>query len=105
MLVFTLSFMKRKGIAIWPFIFIQNRHDHTNAVLLNHERIHLRQQIEMLVLPFYLVYGINYLYNLIQQFSHETAYRNIIFEQEAYDHEKDLNYLRKRKIFSFLNYL
>ena len=92
-------------MALFPFILIKNRHDLTNTVLLNHERIHIRQQLELLVIPFYLVYGINYLYNLIQQSSHEAAYRNIVFEKEAYDHENDLGYLKKRKLFSFLNYL
>ncbi len=105
MFVVVFPMMKRSGMALWPFIILKSRKDSQNETLLNHERIHLRQQIELLILPFYLFYGINYLYNLIQQFSHEAAYRNIIFEKEAYDHEQDLNYLQKRKFLNFLHYL
>lgn len=36
-----------------------------NKVVLNHERIHTRQQIEMLVLPFYLWYIVEWLIRLI----------------------------------------
>ena len=32
-------------------------------------------------------------------FSHK-AYRNISFEKEAYNNEKDLNYIKNRKIFA-----
>jgi hypothetical protein len=105
MIIITSSILNRRGMALFPFILIKHRRDLTNITLLNHERIHIRQQLELLVIPFYLIYGINYLYNLIQQSSHETAYRNIIFEKEAYDHEGDVGYLKKRKLFSFLNYL
>jgi len=105
MIIITASILNRKGMALFPFILIKHRSDLTNTILLNHERIHIRQQLELLVIPFYLIYGINYLYNLIQQSSHEAAYRNIIFEKEAYDHESDADYLKKRKLFGFLNYL
>ncbi|MBL0342603.1 MAG: hypothetical protein IPP71_17925 [Bacteroidetes bacterium] len=105
MIILRLSFMKRKGIALFPFIFLKHKSDFKDVILINHEKIHIRQQLELFVIPFYLIYGIHYLYNLIQQFSHESAYRNILFEKEAYDHENDLSYLNKRKLFSFLNYL
>jgi hypothetical protein len=32
----------------------------------------------------------------------KAAYRNLLFEQEAYDNEKDLNYLTKRKHYKWL---
>lgn len=73
--------------------------------LLNHERIHLRQQIEMLVIPFYLWYGIEFLLRLMAFKNIDVAYRNICFEREAYANERDLEYLKKRKTWSFLNYL
>jgi hypothetical protein len=59
----------------------------------------------LLIIPFYLLYLVNYLYNLIQQGNHQLAYRNILFEKEAYDHQSDENYLQKRRIFAFLNYI
>jgi len=33
------------------------------------------------------------------------AYQNISFEREAYQNEKELDYLDNRKPFSFINYL
>ncbi len=92
-------------MALYPFILLKEKKGRLDPVLMNHEKIHLKQQLELLILPFYILYFINYLYNLITTFNHETAYRNIIFEQEAYDHEKEFNYLKNRKLFGFLDYL
>jgi len=93
------------GIALWPFIIFQNEESKKDKVILNHEKIHLRQQIEMLVFFFYLWYLLEFLYHLIKTKNHLTAYRKISFEKEAYAMEKDMNYLKGRKIWSFLNYL
>ena len=105
MIILVVSFMKRKGMAFFPFIFLQKDSGRLDKVLMNHERIHIRQQLETLIVPFYLIYLINYLYNIITTLEHETAYRNILFEREAYDHQHDQNYLKTRKFFGFLNYL
>ena len=105
MIVLTVPFLNVKGMALFPFILIREKKNRNNAILINHERIHLRQQLELLIVPFYLLYLINYLYQMITTLDHQTAYRNIIFEQEAYDHEKELNYLEKRRMFGFLFYL
>ena len=105
MKIMVVSFLKYRGMAIFPLILVKTEKDRKDEYLINHEKIHLRQQLELLILPFYLFYLLNYLYNLITSFDHEKAYRNIIFEQEAYDHEKDKNYLKSRKFLSFLNYL
>lgn len=105
MIVITVSFLRHRGMAVFPFIFLQNKTGRNDKVLMNHEKIHLRQQLELLVLPFYVLYFINYLYNLITTLKHDSAYRNIIFEKEAYDHDKDLEYLGRRKPFAFLYYL
>ena len=105
MKIMVVSFLKYRGMALFPLILVKTEKDRKDEYLINHEKIHLRQQLELLILPFYLFYLLNYLYNLITSFDHEKAYRNIIFEQEAYDHEKDKNYLKSRKFLSFLNYL
>ena len=36
--------------------------------------------------------------------SHDQAYRNIVFEREAYARESDLDYLKKRSLWQFLNF-
>lgn len=105
MIILTVPFLRVRGMAFFPFILLRNKNSRQDPVLMNHERIHLRQQLELLIVPFYLFYLINYLYNLITTLDHETAYRNIIFELEAYDHDKELNYLAHRRLFNFLDYI
>ena len=56
----------------------------------------------MLYVPFYLWYIVEYLIRLLGK---GDAYRNISFEQEAYSNEKDMNYLKNRKHFSWFKYL
>ena len=87
--------MRISAIAIYPFIFA---HSTTllSEKLVNHEKIHLRQQLEMLIIPFYIVYLFEF---------YTKGYYNISFEQEAYSNEHNKNYLKERKMFSFLNYL
>ena len=73
--------------------------------MLNHERIHLRQQAELLVVFFYVWYGLEYLIRLIQYRNRHEAYKNISFEREAYANEKDLDYLKRRSFWEFLKYI
>lgn len=94
-----------RGLTIFPFVFLKNRDSKTNKVLINHERIHLRQQLELLILPFFIWYGFEFLIRLVRYKNKITAYRNISFEKEAYENEKDLNYNEQRSFWSFLNYL
>jgi len=92
-------------MAIFPFILLKKEHYKNDSEIINHEKIHLRQQLELLILPFYIFYLINYLFNLIKYKKHDLAYRKIIFEQEAYANEKNLDYLKKGNWFGWLNML
>ena len=92
------------GITIFPFVFIKTTELKDDAIFINHERIHLRQQLELLVIPFLLFYVIEYAIRLLQYRSKDLAYRNISFEREAYSNEKDLNYLQSRSLWDFINY-
>ncbi|MBX9806883.1 MAG: hypothetical protein K2X95_03690 [Flavobacteriaceae bacterium] len=94
-----------RGLAIFPFVFVKHSLDKENAVFVNHEQIHLRQQIEMLVIPFLICYFIEFILRLIQYKNRDLAYRNISFEREAYANEKNLNYLKKRSFWNFLKYV
>jgi len=69
---------------------------------INHERIHIRQQLELLLLPFTIFYILMYLWGLMRGMSRREAYRNILFEREAYRNMYNLEYLQERRIFSFL---
>ncbi len=73
--------------------------------VINHERIHTAQQRELLFIPFYIFYFIEWLIRLIQYRNWDKAYRNISFEREAYAHGHDISYLKKRKHYSFLKYV
>ena len=72
---------------------------------MNHERIHLKQQFELLIIPFFIWYGLEFLVRLLQYRNRRDAYLNISFEREAYQNEFDLEYLKKRHFWSFLKYL
>ena len=105
MIVLVNQFLLRKkftGMAIWPFIIVRSKQFKQDTAFLNHERIHLRQQVEMLVIPFFIWYLVEFLVKLIQFKDRHLAYRNISFEKEAYANEKDLNYLKKRPFWRFL---
>ncbi|WP_208745909.1 hypothetical protein [Pedobacter kyonggii] len=83
------------GMAIFPFILLKSPRFKNDPIIINHEKIHLRQQLELLIFPFYILYLVNYLLNFIKCRNHDLAYRNIVFEKEAYEHENDLKYLKK----------
>ena len=103
-LVKVLSFNFASAMALFPFILLQKASLQENREMMNHERIHLRQQIELLVLIFYFIYVSEYLLGRLKGQTHYNAYRNISFEQEAYKNEHNLTYLKNRKCFSFYKY-
>lgn len=94
-----------RGLTAFPFVFVKHRSDEENRVFINHEKIHLRQQLELLVIPFFIWYFIEYLVRLVQYKNPDLAYRNISFEREAYSNELNLEYLKKRAFWRFLNHL
>jgi len=93
------------GITIFPFVILRHNSLKQDSALINHERIHLKQQLELLVLPFFIIYSFEFLIRLFQYKSWHLAYRNISFEREAYANEKDLNYLKSRSFWNFIKYL
>jgi hypothetical protein len=79
--------------------------DKENIVFINHERIHLRQQLELLILPFFIWYFLEFFIRWMQYKNRNLAYRNISFEREAYVNELNPDYLKKRAFCGFLKYL
>ncbi|WP_320815260.1 hypothetical protein [Flavobacterium sp.] len=94
-----------RGITLFPFIIFSDTNSKNNLVLLNHEKIHIRQQLELLIIPFYMWYGLEFLVRYFQYKNWNLAYKNISFEREAYANEKDLNYLKKRSFWEFYKFL
>lgn len=96
---------KISGITLFPFIILRKKELKKDKILINHERIHLRQQLELGIIFFYIWYILEFLYWLIKYKNKYIAYRNICFEKEAYAKEHSFNYLKKRKIWAFWRYL
>jgi len=93
------------GLTIYPFVFLKCSASKVDEVLINHERIHLKQQLEMFILPFYVFYVLEFFVRYIQFKSWYLAYVNISFERESYHNEANLNYLNERRPWNFLKYL
>jgi len=93
------------GLAVYPFIFLKNKSLSDNWVLINHERIHLKQQKELLWIFFFIWYFIEFTVHLIKLRNWNKAYHNISFEKEAYANEGNPNYIKDRKLWSFTKYL
>lgn len=93
------------GLSLWPFIFLKNHKLKNDIELINHEKIHLRQQQELLIIPFYMLYFFEWLIRCVLYLDTYRAYQNISFEREAYLNEKSQDYLKKRRPYSFMKYL
>ena len=86
-----------------------------SEVIYNHESIHLQQELDFVFgceklyilggCIFYILYFIEWLIKaIISLFTgfKIKAYYSISFKQEAYKNQKDLNYLKTRKRFSWI---
>ena len=100
-----IKYLKISGITLYPFILIRNSSLKHNQSLLNHERIHLKQQLELLILPFYVIYLIEFAIRYIRLKDFKSAYLNISFEQEAYENDQNKDYLLSRKFYNWIIYL
>lgn len=93
------------GLTLFPFIILTHESDKANPILINHETIHIRQQLQLLIVPFFVWYGLEFLIRFIQFRNWKQAYQNISFEREAYSNESNLNYLGEMSFWSFLKYI
>ncbi len=93
------------ALSIYPFIFLKEAGYKNDYVLINHEKIHLKQQVELLWIVFFIWYLTEYLIKLIYYKNTYLAYKNISFEREAYHFEDDLDYLQSRPLFGFIKYV
>ena len=95
-------FIRVHAITLWPFIFIR---DEGNNTTLNHERIHIRQQAELWIIGFYILYVLDWFKGLRIYDDAGAAYAFIRFEQEAYENQNDAYYWLTRKKFAWKNYI
>ena len=96
-----ITFGWAAGITLSPFgIYIKEKYL-TNARIINHEKIHWKQQLEMLIIFFYVWYLVEWLIKLF--IYGNDAYNNLSFEREAKTFEDDSTYLENRKHFIWIN--
>lgn len=93
-----------RGLTIFPFVVVRSKNDLQDKVLLNHEKIHIRQQLELLIVPFFVWYFMEFLIRLAILRNGKEAYRTISFEREAYKNDTDEHYISNRTFWGFLNY-
>lgn len=89
------------AITLCPFGIYMKEHYLEDTQMRRHEGIHWQQQVEMLIIPFYVWYFVEWLIRLVT--NTRNAYRMISFEQEAYKNEKNPAY--KRNGFDWLKYI
>ena len=89
------------AITLFPFIISK---EPMSPETLNHETIHIKQQAELLVVFFYLLYVAYYFIGLVKYRDKQKAYYMIPFEQEAYEYDNQLDYLETRKPYSWTKY-
>lgn len=98
-----VNFRTIEGIALWPFVLVKTRNP--SERLIRHERIHLRQQLEMLILPFYIWYILEWAIKWMRCKDRSKAYYDIGFEREAYANDRNPEYLKTRRFWNFIAYI
>lgn len=101
--------MKVGGIALFPVIVLREKYRDSEEdfwvnrakQVVNHESIHFQQALELGVLPFYILYVLEWLIKM--PFYGAKAYEAISFEREAYKNDTNLNYLKNRKRYVWIN--
>jgi hypothetical protein len=71
----------------------------------NHETIHYQQQLELLFIFQWILYGLFHVINLAKYKDAAIAYYENPFECEAYDNDQDLDYLETRKHYAWIRYI
>ena len=112
-------FSDKIAYTLYPFILILPWRDqwHSShpeclryrARTINHERIHIRQSIELLIIPFYFLYtGDKIRLKIMKRLGKADiccAYHNIAFEAEAFAHQLDTDYLKTRKLWAWRKFI
>lgn len=93
------------AINVLGIVFARKEYYPISTKTINHEAIHTAQIKEMLFVFFYLWYIIEWLMRWFYYgFDSDKAYRKLLFEREAYENDLSPDYLKNRKLFSWLRY-
>jgi hypothetical protein len=91
------------GITLCPFGIYVKIEYLTRVKTINHEKIHWQQQLEMLIIFFYLWYIIEWFIRIF--INGKKAYVSLSFEREAYTNAGNEDYLKIRKPYAWLKYM
>jgi D-alanyl-lipoteichoic acid acyltransferase DltB (MBOAT superfamily) len=91
--------------SLGPFVFTKNKKEHVPESTIRHETIHFKQQLELLFVFQWILYGIFHLVGFLKSKDTRWAYLSNPFELEAYDNDEDVSYLEKRKLYSWIKYV
>lgn len=94
-----------RAINLFGVIFARIEQPRLDKKIINHEAIHTRQMLEMLIVPFYTWYIIEWIIKWIRYNDRYLAYKNIGFEREAFANDFNSNYLKQRKWYAFIKYI
>lgn len=106
-----MKIIKTKYFPFGPYTTINlfgilfTKSDNLSDTTINHEKIHTAQMKEMMYIPFYLWYGIEYLIVRLFHKKQNDAYHDVSFEEEAYNNQSDQEYLQNRRKFAWLDYI
>ena len=111
-----IPFKGSYAITIIKWIFVRNEYKRLDRSriynkMINHESIHEQQILDFTLetfpswlrytigsICFYLLYVLEWLFKLIPcLITKNNAYRSLCSEQEAYENERDFDYINKRK--------
>ena len=94
-------------IDVWAFSFgpfVVCRGELSEKVRV-HETIHFLQQLEMLFVFQWVLYGLFYVIGRVTKGNWSAAYYGNPFELEAYDNDTDFGYLDNRPWWNWINYV
>lgn len=115
-----IPFGKYYAITIFNNLFRREKYRNKpiSKTTFNHESIHLQQELDFVFgcealytfggCIFYILYFIEWLFKAILSIctlGRIKAYRSISFEQEAYNNQTNLEYLKNRKRFNWVKYI
>lgn len=94
------------AFTVFPFIFARDQEILNNKEYINHERIHLYQYIETLIIGLILIAVCEYMYaRIFRKMKSLDAYYFMSHEQEAHQNDTNMDYLKQRKLFSLFYYI
>jgi len=90
------------ALSFGPFVICRGK---LSEETRRHETIHFHQQLEMLFVFQWVLYGLFYIIGRFTTGSWKMSYYHNPFEMEAYAHQSEKDYLKRRKLWAWTKYL